>query len=384
MSRTVWCVDSPGFGGSEIGLMRTLEVVGLDNALVIHGEEVCPELERFLRDHNADTMSAPTGNCYKSSIRGLRKAFALLRKLPRATFIIWAHHSDSNRWLQLALAFSRRRFLVVERLVPNGPEAFAKSRLSIPIKRIVARRAHRIVLNANSQIDNYRTVFGLRTARLVAIPNSRPIKRIHEEVSSLRQNKAGLHQQLKLPAGPIVVSVARLADQKAQSDLIHAISQIQFDEESNPSLVLVGDGSDRASLETLAKEIAPGRVIFAGYDSDPLPWLAAADVFVLPSLFEGLPGALIEAMAAGLPCVASDIPGNRDLIQDGKTGLLVPVKDPAALASAIKRMLSEPELASRCAQSGYELVAREFDESRERDVWLGLMQELTNADPNES
>jgi glycosyltransferase involved in cell wall biosynthesis len=373
---TVWCIDSPDFGGSEIDLMRILRMVGSDNALVVHGQQVCPELETFLESRCIATEASSTGNSFRSSVQGLMEAFALLRRRPRATFIIWAHHSDSNRWLQLALALSGQRFLVVERLVPNGPEAFGKSRLSIPIKRIVVRRAYHIVLNASSQIDNYRKAFGLGTARLVAIPNSRPIKTIQQKVSSLRQDKVGLRHKLKLRAGPIVVCVARLADQKAQSDLIRAISLIQSDEETTPSLVLVGDGPERVRLETLAKEIAPGRVNFVGHQDDPLPWLAAADAFVLPSLCEGLPGALIEAMAAGLPCIATDVPGNRDLIQDGETGLLVPVKDTSALAYAINRMLSEPELVSRCVQSGFELVTREFDESTERAAWSSLISDL--------
>lgn len=358
--------------------MRTLGMVGSDNAVVVHGKEVCPELKTFLEDRRVTTRSSHTGNSFKSSVQGLSKAFALLRLLPHSTFIIWAHHSDSNRWLQLALALSRRRFLIVERLVPNGPEAFAKSRLSIPIKRIVARRANRIVLIAKSQIEKYKQVFALNVAKLVYVPNSRPIKTIHEKVSSLRQDKLVLRRKLGLPAGPIVICIARLANQKGQSDLIRAISLFQSAERDSAWLVLVGDGPDLDSLKTLAKEIAQERVIFAGHQVDPIQWLAAVDIFVLPSLCEGLPGALIEAMAAGLPCVATDIPGNRDLIQDGKTGLLVPVGEPQAIAEAVKRLLSDPELASRCAQSGYELVAREFDESKEKDAWMKLMTEVAD------
>jgi glycosyltransferase involved in cell wall biosynthesis len=167
-----------------------------------------------------------------------------------------------------------------------------------------------------------------------------------------------------------------LAEQKGQSDLIKAFSQVEKNSEGGPILVLVGDGPDRKSLESLVRQLCPGRVVFAGYQQDPLPWLAAADVFVLPSLFEGMPGALIEAMAAGLPCVATDIPGNRDLVIDRETGLLVPVRSPEELAAAISTLINDSGLANDFAANGQRLVEREFNESIERGKWQELLSTL--------
>ena len=133
--------------------------------------------------------------------------------------------------------------------------------------------------------------------------------------------------------------VGRLCDQKNQSTLIHAAARI-LREVSNVYVALLGDGPDHSSLLELSDKLMAGHVLFPGH-SDPIPWLAAADVFVLPSIVEGLPGALIEAMAAGLPCVVSDIPGNRELVRHEETGLLVPIKQPEALAIAIESLLSD-------------------------------------------
>jgi glycosyltransferase involved in cell wall biosynthesis len=87
-----------------------------------------------------------------------------------------------------------------------------------------------------------------------------------------------------------------------------------------------------------------GRVHFAGFQTDPTNWLNAMDCYVLLSLFEGLPVALLEAMAGGLPIVATDVPGTRDVIKDRQNGLLVPLNDPAAAASQISRLIQSETL----------------------------------------
>jgi len=357
--------------------MRILRMVGSENAVVVHSEAVCPELEMFFKDRRVSTQPYGSGNSFRFCLQGLTKAFSLLRKLPRATFIIWAHHSDSNRWLQLALALSGRRYVLVERSIPSDSSTFKNSRLSVPIKRIVASRAFRVVVNAKLQVEHYRQLFRVRSARVTHISNSRSVASISERVTKLRKDRAGLRSALALPLGRLLLCVGSLSSYKGQTELIHALWMISRANEHCPTLVLVGDGPDRLALENLAQDLVPSCVIFAGYQADPIPWLAAADVFVLPSMLEGLPGALIEAMASELPCVVSDIPGTRDLIRNEQTGLLVPPNDKLALASAIKRMLSDADLASRCARSGCELVAREFDESTEREAWLSLIGELT-------
>jgi glycosyltransferase involved in cell wall biosynthesis len=372
----VWCVDSPGFGGSEISLIRVLSMVQADSSVVIHGETICPELAAFLRKTGLKTKIHATGNAFKHALRGLIAASRLVHEFPNSTFVIWAHHSDSNRWLQLVLALYGRRFIVVERLVPADAKSFAKSRLSIPIKRFVASRVHSIIVNGKSQVEHYQKLFRLKHARVATISGSRDITKIRDRVEKLREDTAGLRKTLGLPARSFIVCVARLAAQKGQSDLLRALSMLPETKTMAPALVLVGEGPDRSSLEHLATELVPGRVIFAGHTDDPLPYLAACDIFVLPSLAEGLPGALIEAMAAGLPCIATDIPGNRELVCDGETGSLVPVGSPEALAHAIRIMLTDRPFADCCAQAAFDLVAREYDEEVEKREWRLLFSQL--------
>ena len=89
--------------------------------------------------------------------------------------------------------------------------------------------------------------------------------------------------------------------------------------------------------------------------------LLTADVFVLPSLHESSPNALIEAMGIGMPCIASDVGGIVDLIEDGKNGLRIPAQDPSALASALHRVLTEPDFASELGRNARTTIQQKFD-----------------------
>jgi glycosyltransferase involved in cell wall biosynthesis len=367
--RIVWCVDSPGFGGSEINLLRVLGWVGTDGAVALRGERLGPELAAFFSERGVPVVG-PTGAArWPRTLSSLWRAERWLRPFGDALFVIWGHHIDSNRWLQVALALQGHAFVVVEQIVPTHASDFRRSRLSIPCKRLVAPRARRVVVWGPSQVDQYRMLFGA-AARITPIVPSRDVAAIAARARQLRTEGARLRARLSLPSGPLVLSVARLAAQKDQSTLIRAVAEL------GAHLVLIGDGPDRGKLTKLADRIAPGRVTFAGTQDDTLPWLAAADVFAMPSRFEGLPGALIEALAAGLPCAASDIPGNRDLIFDGATGLLAPPGDDRRLAEALRRLIEDAPLAQRLAAAGQGHVGRVCDEAKEAAAWRRLFAEV--------
>ncbi len=153
------------------------------------------------------------------------------------------------------------------------------------------------------------------------------------------------------PGGPLcLLSVARLAEQKGLDVLLRALPAVRA--VIGPvTLTLLGEGPERSRLGTLAAELGLAEVVsFQGVVRDVRPFLAAAHAFVLPSRYEGIPLALLEAMAAGLPVVATAVDGNTDLIRDGVDGLLVPRDDPVALAQALVRILRDPDLAKRLGE----------------------------------
>ncbi len=170
---------------------------------------------------------------------------------------------------------------------------------------------------------------------------------------------------------PRLIAVGRLAAPKDWSTLLSALAELGS--ETFEELVIVGDGSERERVEDeLARRSLEGRVRLLGERDDVPDLLADADVFLLASRSEGLPLSVIEAMAAGLPVVASDVGGLRELVREGETGALVRPGDPAALAEALRPLLADRELRRRLGTAGRERAKALFDLSGFRRAHLEL------------
>jgi len=179
-------------------------------------------------------------------------------------------------------------------------------------------------------------------------------------------------------SGSQLLFVGRLAAVKGLPILLQAIASLR---EAHPHLTLslAGDGPDRQMLEKLAVDLdIADRVKFLGYQSQSQvrALLQQTDIFVMTSFAEGVPVVLMEAMAAGVPVIATRIAGVPELVQDGKTGVLIPPGDVAATAVAIDELLSDGDLRSRLTEAGRAKVEREFNINSE-SMWLA--QILTAA-----
>jgi len=175
---------------------------------------------------------------------------------------------------------------------------------------------------------------------------------------------------------PMVVFTGRLIEAKGLLELLEAWSLV-LREIPDAHLCLVGSGPLEAELRRRAA-LSPlaARVDLVGEVADVRPYLRAASAFVFPSWAEGLPNALLEAMAMCLPCVASDIGPIRDAMRDGEEGFLVPVKAPNKLVVALITILSRPELAARLGHAARKRVEAEFSLGREVDYLEALYREL--------
>ena len=144
---------------------------------------------------------------------------------------------------------------------------------------------------------------------------------------------------------PVVLGVGRLSKQKDYATLIRAFDRVRRQRVAR--LVILGDGPERASLEALIAELGlADQASLPGFASNPFAYMARAGVFVLSSAWEGMPGALIQAVACGAPVVATDCEsGPREILQGGRYGRLVPVGDPSAMAEAILAALEQPRTA---------------------------------------
>lgn len=171
----------------------------------------------------------------------------------------------------------------------------------------------------------------------------------------------------------VYLSVGRYAVQKAQLDQIAAMEDVR-DEVPNAHLVLVGHGPYRSTLEeaVAARGLADHVTITGRIPHESIPrWYAAADVFTLSSTAEGLGIALLEAMAAGLPIVATAVAGPKEVVVDGETGYLVPPGSPSAFAAAMIDV-AEPSRRDRFGRRGHRRAAERFDISTVADRYLAL------------
>ncbi|MEQ8517006.1 MAG: glycosyltransferase, partial [Chromatocurvus sp.] len=176
---------------------------------------------------------------------------------------------------------------------------------------------------------------------------------------------------------PLVIgTVGRLATIKNQNQIIRALAHIFT---QRPQLreqlrcIVVGDGPERAALEAeaFARGVAE-QIEFRGDRSDIPDQLAQMDVFLLPSLNEGISNTVLEAMASGLPVVATNVGGNPELVQPGVTGTLVPVGDAAALGEAILELLDDPAKRKEYGAAAQERIQREFDWNSTVLAYLGV------------
>lgn len=152
-----------------------------------------------------------------------------------------------------------------------------------------------------------------------------------------------------------VISVGRLCEQKGFTTLIKAFAEI-YKSHPHMRLTICGEGEERSNLETLTKSLNRADCVFLpGTVADIEKALSAADLFVFPSLYEGFPNALCEAMAAGLPVIASNCSGNIDVVQDGVNGRLFPVGDMEALFLLMKELVSDPFQCQMLAKSAVTL-----------------------------
>ena len=179
--------------------------------------------------------------------------------------------------------------------------------------------------------------------------------------SGQSENHSGSALQFGIgPQSIVCGTVARLHHQKGIRNLINAFVLLRT-EFPNLKLLLVGDGPERSNLANQAAALGVSQsVIFAGQKDSPVHCLKLMNIFVLPSLYEGFPNALLEAMAAHVPVVASDVGGISELVRHEENGLLVPPGNPSILAEAIRTLLLNPEKARLMATSAYDRIRKEF------------------------
>ena len=265
---------------------------------------------------------------------------------------------------QLPVVISQRTHL--SRAVENAGFPLRRRPL---LRAWVARAypaAQGIVAVSEGVADDLARVAGLDRGRIAVLPN--PLRL--DEVEAGAQ-KPVPHPWLADASVPVCLGVGRLAPQKDFDTLLAAFALLRAERPAR--LLVLGEGRQREGLERRARELGIATdVELVGYVENPFAWLARADLFILSSSYEGLPGALIQALACGCPVVSTDCPsGPREILRDGALGPLVPVGDAPALARAMAARLDAPRAADALRER-----ASDFGLDRVVTRWQALLEEL--------
>jgi glycosyltransferase involved in cell wall biosynthesis len=200
----------------------------------------------------------------------------------------------------------------------------------------------------------------------------------------IAEERACIRAELSLQPDDIVVgSVGRLHRQKNYSFLIK-LAQTLCTVFDKVYFVIVGEGEERQALDLMVAELGlRERVLLIGFRSDIPRLLQAFDIFVLPSLYEGLPRAVMEAMAAGLPCVVTDVGGNAEAVIHGETGFVWPVGDLASFSSSLENLLRNPDLRRAMGLAGRARAQKVFSANRMAQqyecLYMSLLEHATVA-----
>ena len=187
--------------------------------------------------------------------------------------------------------------------------------------------------------------------------------------------------QFGIPQGsPVFITVGRLEEQKG-IDLLLTAASLVLRNHHDCHFLIVGDGCDRAALESQARQLGiANSVHFVGQRADVPNLLKASTVFVLPSRWEGMSNALLEAMAAGLPVVATAVEGSTELVRSGETGFLVPAGRSEDLAAAIRSTLEDAGRAREMAAAAQAIVRQCYTAESAVSGYGGLYRQLTRRD----
>jgi glycosyltransferase involved in cell wall biosynthesis len=230
-----------------------------------------------------------------------------------------------------------------------------KGRLERSIDRRLATWCDRLVGNSHAVVEFYRQL-GVPDDRLAMIYSG-----VEDEAPPAVDRRAVRAELGFQPEAPLVLFAGRLAEQKRVGDLLKALDLLQH-VQPDVGTVIAGDGPLRDQLEETAHGYhLDGRVRFLGHRDDVPRLLAAADLLVLPSAYEGLPNVVLEAMQFAKPVVATAAPGTTEVVVDGETGILVPIGDVTGLTRSIRDLVRDTALARRLGEAGRARAAAHFD-----------------------
>lgn len=373
--RVLWLIDSLGPGGAEslmLPLLKSLQNRVEDPRVCVlyerAGNPTAVELEKI----GIPVDLVPVRNLRDAAHIG--RLFAYLRQ--QRPDILHTQLETSDILGSLFARLLGIPSLSTMHTLDARPEK-VKQRLRFGLRWWCLNHLSRRVIAVSEFTRQHYLGMGFKKAQLLTLYNGIDAS-LFVKNGAARPSKA---QLFGLPAESLVFStVAVLREPKGIQHMLRALPDL-LAKEPRIYYVIVGDGEHRGALERLASSLGiASRVVFLGHRKDIPNILAASDFFVYPTLQDALPTALLEAMAAGVPIVASRVDGVPEILEDEATGLLVPPGDPDRLAEACGRLLDDAALAGRLTAAARETIRERFEINRQAGVILALYEKILSGE----
>ena len=340
-------------GGTEMALLRLLPRMDQEawtfRVAWLHGPgDLAGEFARA-----CGAPPVPLGLRFKADLAVLPRLVSLMRR--ERIDLLQTHMDLADYYGAAAASLTGARLVSIRQ---NADEFRTRRTWKRPpfllLEHLSYAAADAVIAVSDGLVEFLARSEGLPRHKTVVIPNG-----VDETIAARAPEQRAARQALGLPAtAPLVGAVGRLAEQKGHLHLLRALPDIRT-EFPDARVVLAGEGPERARLEEEAARLGVAPAVHVlGHRDDVATVLAAIDVFAFPSLWEGLPMALLEAMALAKPCVAAHGVGVDDLLDHEATGLLVAPRDPAGIAVAARRLLRDPDAAGRMGEEAQRRVMR--------------------------
>ena len=367
-SRILHLISSSGLLGAERVLLELAEHSrreGLKVTIGVFENKQNPNLDlaKYARAMDFDVRIFPCNGRWDNHTAQTIKDYMKNNGIQ----ILHSHNYKSNFYAWRSLSNNNVKWVVTNHGRRSGPKLMVYDFLD----GFVVRHADRVIA-VSKEIARKMRLAGIAQGKILLIENGIDLERFTNNAPP-----EAIKESLGIKKEALVVgTIGALTKEKGHQYLLRAaLKVIRIYPEA--IFLLIGDGIERPSLEKTVSSLGiKDSVIFAGMRKDVPKILSILDVFVLPSLNEGLPVALLEAQGAQIPVIASYVGAIPDVLQDGVTGVLIPPKDPQAIAEAIIMILSNKKFASGIAQKGFERVRDNFSSQKMGEKYLSIYKEL--------
>ena len=347
----LYIIYSMNNGGAETLALRLAEIIDKDhfNTTVCSLSDKGP-LRKILEDKKIPfvTLGKKEGKDLSIVLR--------LRKLLKDKRIDMIHTHNQGPLLYTFLAtFFTKKYKIVHTEHINMLKELSYSKKHFYYNKILYGKVDGFISIAKHLTDDFKKQYNLSRVRVATIHNCVDTANVPASPSKLLKSELELNDKAQ-----IIGNISALRLQKDHDTLIRAM-KIVAEKVPDAILVVAGDGDQKEALLALISELGiANNVKLLGYRSDVGELLGQFDIFVLSSLYEGLPLCILEAMAAGKPIVATDADGTNELIIDDVTGLLAPTKNPEKLAQAMITLLESPDKAKQLGSTAQKLVQEKY------------------------